>query len=86
MSSQISCLPNINCLPFEDPSDREEDKCLAVLTARALAEKSRNLKPTDWESSAAILKRFLKTHNFEIEPATVSWTDWVKWRHGILRI
>ena len=83
MSSQLSCLPNINCIPFEDPSDREEDKCLTVFSARAQAEKARDLKPTEWEASAPILKRFLKTHNFDIEPATASWKEWVKWRHGI---
>jgi hypothetical protein len=77
--SSITCLPAaVNC--FVDP-DVDQDAVLELMRQRAKAEKLRELKPSEWECSEKVLKRFLVNNVFHLENTAAAWTDWVKWRH-----
>jgi hypothetical protein len=82
--SLTTCLPNVNC-GVTDP-DLDEDALLGLMKQRAQAEKLRDLKPSEWECSERVLKRFLTNSSHYLEGAMASWTEWVKWRHCTCRL
>lgn len=75
----VTCLPNVSCAPFGDP-DVDETALIEVMRQRAIAERLRELKPSEWECDPKVLRRFLRSYSHQIEGAMASWKEWVQWR------